>query len=409
MTAHLDTHVDLKGNGFSLARLPSYSPIDRRTDQPAVLHVALSLEPGGLEHVVLALTNDYLQQGGRVGILCVERRGLLADELSAKGVPVWCCDKAPGVRPSTVHRVREAVRRFRPEIIHTHQIGPLFYAGIAARMATSVPRPAVVHTEHGKHFSTGTATRRRWLGRTAARLADQFVCVSRDIAADAVRERLIADDDAAVIYNGVDASRYEAGVSSSAQLRHELRQSLRIPDEARVIGTVGRLAEIKRQDVLLAAIALLPQDVHVLLVGDGPLREELESTADQLGLGERAHFVGYQRDPLPFMRAMDAFALTSRSEGIPLAVLEAWAAGLPVAVTRVGGLPELVTSDLDGLLFEPNSPAAAAEAFERLLTGGDEIARLIAAGHRRFCEHFSLGRMCRAYCELYRSLLGTRS
>src|SRR5262249_6549454 len=120
-------------------------------------------------------------------------------------------------------------------------------------------------------------------------------------------------------------------------------------------GTVGRLNEVKCQDLLLRAFAQVvvasPQ-TRLLLVGDGPMRGDLERLADQLGVAESVHFAGYQAQPERFLAIMDVFALTSRMEGLPLAILEAWAAGLPVVASAVGGVPDLIEHSRTGLLFQ---------------------------------------------------------
>ena len=144
-----------------------------------------------------------------------------------------------------------------------------------------------------------------------------------------------------------------------------------------MIGTVGRLDEIKRQDLLIRAFGAVRArfpEVHLLLVGDGPRRDELRGLAEGLGLSDCVHFTGYQAEPEKSLQAMDLFALTSRSEGMPLSVLEAWAAGLPVVASRVGGLPELIEHGQTGLLFAPDDETELARVLGELVAepGGAE-------------------------------------
>src|SRR2546423_942770 len=142
-----------------------------------ITHVVLSLDVGGLERVVLSLVREGVRAGHRVSVLCLERPGKMAPQAEALGAPVTCVNKPPGVRLATVGKVAEFLRRVKPDVVHTHQIGALFYAGPAARRAGV---PVVVHTEHGKHFET--RRRNRWLGWWAAKNAQRMFCVSADIA-----------------------------------------------------------------------------------------------------------------------------------------------------------------------------------------------------------------------------------
>ena len=180
----------------------------------------------------------------------------------------------------------------------------------------------------------------------AGSFASRFFCVSDDIA-DAVKAyRTVAHHKVIVVENGIDTAAFDLPGDCNT-----LRISLGIPHGAPVIGTVGRLNEVKRQDLLIrgfASIANHDPKPHLLLVGDGPELRSLRAMAEALGLSDRVHFAGFQARPEQFLHLMDIFALTSRLEGMPLAILEAWAAGLPVIASRVGGVPKLVAQGQSG-------------------------------------------------------------
>jgi glycosyltransferase involved in cell wall biosynthesis len=282
--------------------------------------------------------------------------------------------------------------------VHTHQIGALFYAGPAARR---VGVPAVVHTEHGKHYDR---RRNRWLGRLAGRHASRFFCVSEDIAGAVEVCRIVPRRKLHVVCNGIDTDRFRDHGEGAT-----VRAALGIPPGAPVIGTVGRLVEIKRQDLLIAAFRRVRDrvaDAHLLLVCDGPWMGRLREQVAGLGLADRVHFAGYQGQPAPYLQAMDLFALTSRSEGMPLSVLEAWAAGMPVVATRVGGLPELIEDGRTGLLVEFGDEAALVDALAGLIADRPAARRLGEAGRDRVESRFSLHRMADEYHRHYRELLG---
>jgi glycosyltransferase involved in cell wall biosynthesis len=360
----------------------------------AVAHVALSLALGGLERVVLDLVRAGRELGQRVDVVCLEEPGLLAPQAEALGARVVCLHKRVGVRPGVFRQLRAALDDLRPDLVHTHQIGALFYTGPASRCP-------IAHTEHGK--AGDDRLRRRWLGRFAGRFAARFFCVSRDIADEVQARRIVPRRKIHLVPNGIDAARFRDGQDPG-----DVRRALDISAGAPVIGTVGRLDEIKRQDLLIRAFGLVREVAggsHLLLVGEGPARDGLQGLVDHLGLRNCVHFAGYQPQPERFLAAMDIFALTSRSEGMPLAVLEAWAAGLPVVATAVGGLPELIDDGRTGLLVPPDDEAALAHALLGLITAPAAARRMGGAGREQVDSTYSLHRMAETYHRHYLELL----
>lgn len=365
---------------------------------PSVVHVVLSLDVGGLERVVLDLIRDGGHLGQRVSVLCLERPGTLAGQAEAMGSRVVSAGKRPGLRPGVVRRVAKLLCEVGPDVIHTHQVGALAYAGPAARLAGGMP---VVHTEHGKHYAMRWRT--RMLGGLAGRFADRFLCVSADIAAEVRRHRIVPERKLGVVPNGIDTGRF-----SGPSDRDAIRSALGIPKDAPVLGTVGRLNEVKRQDRLIRAFSKASGVIlgaHLLLVGDGPLIDDLRDLAAGLGLADRVHFVGYQLHPEKYLATMDLFALTSRSEGMPLAVLEAWAAGIPVIASRVGGLPEMVDHGRTGLLFDQEDEEGLAGLLVSLVGDPARARGLAEQGRREVEAKYSLRGMAEAYHRQYLELM----
>ena len=370
-----------------------------------VVHVVVSLEAGGLERVVLDLLREGRRLGQDASVICLEQPGKLADEAAAQGFRVLCAGKRPGLRWSTVSKVRALLEPLRPAVVHAHQSGALLYAGLAARRAGV---PVVVHTEHNNHLrKQGSALgrlRRTMLARVAGRRAQRFFCVSGDVA-DAVRKhRLYPADKTFVVPNGIDLSPFEEPFDRVA-----VRQSLGIPAEAPLVGTVGRVNAVKRQDLLIQAFAKVRQavpDARLLIVGDGPAMGELRELASTLGLNDVVHFAGYQSKPQPYLRAMDVFGLTSRIEGMPLAVLEAFAAGVPVVASRVGGVPEVVEDGHGGFVFEYGDEAALVGRLVEVLTDRQLARRLGEEGRERAKTRYSAAAMAGVYHRHYLELLG---
>jgi len=369
----------------------------------SVAHVLLSLDVGGLERNVVNQVSQGHKLGQRVSVICLERPGVLAPQASSLGAQVVCMDKRPGVCLGLIARLRGVLRELAPQVVHTHQIGTLFYAGPASRWAGV---RLVVHTEHGRENYAGRA-RTRHLGRLAGRFAARFYCLNKDMADEVMAQRIVPADKVRVILNGIDTAHFANASPSTG-----LRQSLGIPQGAPVIGTVGRLSRIKRYDRLLrifkSVLARLP-DVHLLLVGDGPLAAELRMLADELGLADRVHFVGYQPDSAPYLRLMDVFALTSDSEGTPQCVLEASMAGAPVVATRVGGLPELIEDGRTGTLVAPADETAFSAAICAMLLDGAKARVIAEAARSRVRDRFDIGRMAAEYHRDFLELLSVKA
>lgn len=365
-----------------------------------VVHGVLSLELGGLERLVLDLIRSGRDKGYRNSVVCIDRPGLLAETAASLGAEVHCLGNE-AERALATDRARELFERIKPDVLHTHQIGALWHLGRAVGRA----QIAIVHTEHSDHASMARGwrgkLRSRWWWHAAGKLSDSFCCVSEDIARSVRRWGTVRRNKVHVIPNGVDMAVY----ASSAQ-RTPVRELLGIPSTARVVGTVGRLNEVKRQDLLLRTFARLHAthpDAWLLLVGDGPERGRLERLTEELGISDRTRFAGYQSRTQDYLSAMDVFALSSRHEGLPLALLEAWASGLPVVSSAVGGIPKVVEHGRTGLLFESGDEAALAAAIARLLDQESLRTAIAAAGKAEVLSRYSLQRMADEYERRYRA------
>jgi glycosyltransferase involved in cell wall biosynthesis len=284
-------------------------------------------------------------------------------------------------------------------------LGALAYAGPAAYWSGV---PAVVHTEHGKHYSSRWKT--KMLGRVASRFTQRICCVSEDILQEVIREGIAPATKCSFVPNGIDTSRFSQ-VPNAVATR---RTCAGIPAAALVVGTVGRLTEVKRQSSLIRGFAALLSQLptipfHLLVVGDGPERANLESLTDELGIRNRVTFSGYQPQPENYLGLMDIFVLTSRSEGMPLAVLEAWAAGLPVVATRVGGLPQLIQHGITGLLVEFDNISELTTSLGQLASNRDLACRLGTAGKQVVSEHYDVQRMWDKYQAIYQQLMSANA
>lgn len=304
---------------------------------------------------------------------------------------------------------RRLLRDLQPDLLCTYNWGS-FDAVLAAR---SLGLRNHLHHEDGFNADEVPRRKRRraWARRLALGQAHRVIVPSRVLEGIAEREWGLTPPRLVRIPNGVDTERFRPG----SEERASLRASLSIPKDALVIGSVGHLRPVKRFEVLIRACARLPRDVagagvHLLILGDGAERSMLESEATgSTPPGGAVHLPGHREELAPWYRAMDVFALSSSSEQLPLSLLEAMAAGLPVAATDVGDLRVTLGPGLDGHLVpaQGDCESALAAELEKLLRSADERGRLGAAGRERVQRAFSEEAMVRAYRGLYEA--ATRS
>lgn len=367
----------------------------------SIAHVLSSFGLGGQERIALELARAQRARGHHVIAvsLAPPPEGPIAAELSAAGVPALTVPKGRGVDPTLPLRLARELYRHRVDVVHTHNPQPLVFAALAARLVGA----GLVHTKHGRN---PVPTRRRVLLRAAATQADAFVAVS-PVTADVARERHeVALDRLFVIDNGIDTSRYE----TSPAVRADVRRELGIDAAARVVGTVGRVAAEKDHALLVRACApWLAADRVLVIAGDGPLMPELRAAVAALGTrSAHVRLLGLRTDIPRVLSALDVFALSSRTEGLPVVLLEAMATGLPTASTAVGGIPS-VLSDATGLLV-PSGDADALGAAITALLGDADRARSMGDRARIECRaRYGLDAMVDAYLALYRDAVARRS
>jgi glycosyltransferase involved in cell wall biosynthesis len=288
------------------------------------------------------------------------------------------------------------MRRERVDVLHTH----LFGSNTLGRLlGTLAGVPVIISHEH---WAT-SAKREVWANRLLYRLSDRTIVPSAATKSALVQSGGIPSRAMEIVYNGVDTAQFARSFS-----REETRAELAIPNDALLVGVVGRLSEEKGGvDLLIRAVSRLQKSepgVRLLVVGDGPLRAGLESLASRVAEG-LVTFTGTRSDVARLLHSMDVFALPSLSEALPLVVLEAMSAGLPVVATRVGGVPEIVEDGVTGLLVAPGSEDALYWALRKLVTGPNLRTQLARAGQAHVKAHFTIERMVECVEALYDSLL----
>jgi glycosyltransferase involved in cell wall biosynthesis len=304
----------------------------------------------------------------------------------------------------------QLARVFRPaglELLHTHETGFESLPAVAAGLA-GVPR--VIGTFHvcPEVDVEGRDNRLSHLILEVIgnRCLDRAIAVSGQTGADWVRRTRISGRRVTTIHNGIDPAAVRR-----TQPPESARGQLGLPtDGCLVVGGVGRLDPVKGYDSLIRAVGLLASEFPNLilaLAGSGPDRDHLAGLAVAVGLGSRVRFLGFHTDVLPVYEALDVFVMSSLSEALPYAALEAMAVGLPVVGSAVGGIPEIIDPGRTGFLVPPRDPARLAAALRPLLKDADLRHRMGAAGRERVIREFHERDMVRKTIQVYRDLLGT--
>jgi glycosyltransferase involved in cell wall biosynthesis len=317
----------------------------------------------------------------------------------------------PEIRPiadlQALGALVRVIRRFRPDIVHTHTAKAGFVGRVAAILGPG-PRPVIVHTYHGHvlegYFGRATNAVYRFLERRLARVSDCLIGVSQATVDDLVRLKVAPCDAFRVVPLGLDLRRFDhPDLPAAAALRARCGASATDV----LVGYVGRLVPIKRVDLILRATASARRagaPIRLVVAGDGQCRASLESPARDLGIAEVVRFEGYVPDAGTVAAAADVAILASDNEGTPVWLIEASAAGRPAVATSVGGVPDVVIPGA-GLLVAREDHAALAHAVARLAGDAELRARMGARARDHVMRSFSIERLVRDVEGLYESLL----
>lgn len=326
----------------------------------AVIHVVQHLSPGGLEVMALELARAQLALGQPAFVLSLEGEAEAAiahwPRLASQRHQLLFAGKRQGLDPTLLPRLVALFRRLRPAVVHTHHVGPMLYAGAAARLAGV---PARLHTEHDA-WHLADPKRRRLVQLARGLMAPVMIADAPHVAASVAKA--LGGAAPVVVMNGVDTERLRPSCQASA------RRALGLPEDLRLVGIAARLEHVKGVDIALEALRLLPGNVHLAIAGHGSEAATLRSQAIALGITERLHWLGVMDDMARFYPALDLLMVPSRHEGLPLAPLEAQACGIRVVATQVGGTAAGICP-LTGQLVPPEEPAAMARAILHALDG----------------------------------------
>jgi glycosyltransferase involved in cell wall biosynthesis len=369
-----------------------------------ILITAQSWALGGMESHALELAREFARRGLEVGVILPTAGAYdgLASAAAAAGIACWRLDTHPVAGRGNQLRGLLAfvgiLRRWRPDVVHVHTSGGR--GGLAVVLLTrALSRASAVLTEHDVPPSAPSRLH-VWTRAVVDRSLDSLVAVSRRNADLRLARLPSRPAHFAVVLNGVPIP--EADEDEVARDRASVRSELGIPDGDQVVGCLVRLADGKGLPTLLRAFAEIPAEQHarLLLVGDGPLRTDLEHLADELAISRRVVFAGHQTQTATYLHAMDVFALAVPAGSMSIALLEAMARGLPAVITFAGP-EEPVIDGVTGLTAPPNNPAALSRALARLL-GDRPLARVLgSAGASHVRREFSVTRVADDLLDVY--------
>lgn len=381
-----------------------------------VLRVIARLNVGGPALHVTYLARGLAERGYETTLVAgdvargEESMAFVADRVGVEVVrlPGLSRELSPVRDAVAAWRLARIIRAVRPDIVHTHT-AKAGAVGRAAALLARTRRPVVVHTFHGHvlrgYFGRAGTLLFRAIETVLARATDRLIAVSPEVRDELVALHVAPRDKFSVIRLGIEL---EPRVSFDGDVA-ELRRRTGIPADRFVVGWFGRMTAVKRTDDLLTMLAGLRVrgvDALLLLVGDGDDRARLEQRAHDLGLARSCLFLGYQEHVAPWYALCDAVVLTSASEGTPVTIIEALAAGRAVVATRVGGVPDVVDEGETGFLVRPGDTHAIAERLELLARQPERRAEMGRTGRERVLRRYAVERLVDDVDRLYRELLG---
>lgn len=378
----------------------------QRDPRPLIAHIVYRFDVGGLENGIVNLINHMPNTDFRHAVIALTeitdfRRHIVREDVSFRAL-----HKPPGHALRLYPQLYRLLRELQPAIVHTRNLAALE----AALPAWAAGVPARIHGEHGRDIGDldGSSRKHRWLRRLYRPFVRQYIALSRDLEQYLTSRVGIPAKRVVQIYNGVDTARFYPATAAREPI-----EGCPFSDPALwIIGTVSRMQQVKDPLTLarafLRALEVAPAlkgKLRLVMVGEGPLRAEVQALLARAGKAGLAWLPGERSDVAAILRGLDCFVLSSLAEGISNTILEAMATGLPVIATNVGGNVELVDAKLTGELV----PAADAEVLAQRLVdyAVDQKAARAAgrAGRERVERLFSLGCMVQRYRQLYRSSL----
>lgn len=357
------------------------------------------LQPGGAERALVQIVKRLNREKWAPVVYSLTGTGPLVADLQAAGVPTEILHTRSAWDVSIIWKLARKFKEQKPVLLQTF----LFHANFAGRIAAR--RSGVPHIVSGIRVSEKRKNGHLLLDRLTNRLVDFNICVSQSVAEFSIRAGKLPESKVTVIPNGVDFELFASAEPLDLSLWG-------IPADAKVVLFVGRLDPQKAPGDLLTAFGRFAEqapDFHLLFVGEGPLKTELQQSANQLSCAERVHFAGWQSQIPQLMRAADCLVLPSLWEGMPNVVLEAMASGLPVISTEVDGVSELIQQGEQGTLVAQRSPAEIQQALQALATQPASFRKMAGNAQDTVKKEFTWDSIAHKYEQVYEKILSSHA
>lgn len=366
-----------------------------------IMTITRSLNFGGLERVVIDICKNLDKNKFDPIVVCLNKKGEFADELEADNIPVISLNPSGSHASKYINwlKLRKLIKIEKPDIIHSHNTGP-FIDGIIASRLTKLK--GFIHTDHARRFPD----KKKYMvyERIASHFADKIIAVSEETKDNLVKYENIKRDKIAVIYNGIDAKKFDIQIDKDSFIKE-----LKLEKFDRLIGLGVVLTDQKGITYLLRAtqeiVKKFPK-VGVVIAGDGPERKKLEAEASNLKISDNVVFLGSRKDIQNILKILDLYILPSEWEGFPLVILEAMAAHSSIITTDVGGIPIAIDDGIEGILIKPRDPALIAEKTIALLEDDALREKIAQNAYSKYMENFTVQKMVKNYEEAYFEIMG---
>jgi sugar transferase (PEP-CTERM/EpsH1 system associated) len=373
--------------------------IELAVDPLTICQLVHGLPVGGAEKLVSRIVQQ-LRCRYRFVIACLDQVGELGEMLIQDGIQVVHVQRRPKFDWKCVRRLQQLFSDERVRLVHAHQCTPFSYA-----LATGVfgGRPPVLLTEHGRFYPDHPSLKRKLFNRFLTSKRDRFVAVGNSVKQALIDNEGLPTHRLQVVYNGIELN----GGDDKQSDRSAARAELQVADEEFMVIQVARLDSIKDHKTAVRAIQLAVrqnQRIRLFIVGDGPEKTAIEQAIRAARAEDRVTMLGLRTDVRRLLCGADAFLLTSLSEGVPVTILEAMAAGVPVIATNVGGVPEIIEDSVTGLLVPAADAQGIADALLRMACDPILASSIAAAASQRVRTRFSEKSMISTYDQIYREL-----
>lgn len=359
-----------------------------------ILHVVIALDPGGLENGIVNMASHLDPSRFRLSILCLERAGEFAGRLP-KNTAMVVLNKPPGISISTALKLRKALRNLNPDVIHTHGLGPLIYTVAATRFYNSPP--PILHGEHRELMPHEQTRFKLLLRRVLFRR-----CAAVHTVSEALRQHFLKfafpNNRLIAIPNGVDSNRFRPADKS------ETRRRLDLPEDATILGMIANFRPEKGHIRLIQGFNQIAGEfpnLQLLLVGAGPMAEQIKTEAKSSPFAGRIRFAGHQPEPLPWYQAMNLLIIPSSAEGLSNAALEAMACEIPVLASKACGNNDAIQHLKTGFIFDLDTPNAIAQALKTTLRAPEQLSAMGKTARADMLHFFNIDNMRNQYAEEY--------